>query len=92
MNTSTQPPDGAGGSRSKTGELTLGLLSGEKQRVFPVFAFVGARLAREGGGLFNIDATDTPLSQASLLPQVICCALRAVGVSFELSGVFQSAR
>ncbi len=30
MNTSTQPPEGAGGSRSKAaGELTLGLLSGE---------------------------------------------------------------
>jgi hypothetical protein len=29
MNTSTQPPEGAGGSRSKAaGELTLGLLSG----------------------------------------------------------------
>jgi hypothetical protein len=31
MNTSTQPPEGAGGSRSRAaGELTLGLMSGEK--------------------------------------------------------------
>ncbi|WP_218276535.1 MULTISPECIES: hypothetical protein, partial [unclassified Pseudomonas] len=30
MNTSTRPPEGAGGSRSTAaGELTLGLLSGE---------------------------------------------------------------
>jgi hypothetical protein len=33
MNTSTQPAEGAGGSRSKAaGELTLGLMSGEKRR------------------------------------------------------------
>jgi hypothetical protein len=33
--TSTQPPEGAGGSKSKTlGELTLGLLSGEELRVY----------------------------------------------------------
>ncbi|VVP16858.1 hypothetical protein PS838_03636 [Pseudomonas fluorescens] len=33
MNTSTQPPEGAGGSRSRAaGELTLGLMSGEKRR------------------------------------------------------------
>ena len=35
MHTSTQPPEGAGGSRSKAaGELTLGLLSGEEQRLY----------------------------------------------------------
>ncbi len=35
MNTSTQPPEGACGSRSKAaGELTLGLLSGEERRVY----------------------------------------------------------
>ncbi|CAI8816742.1 hypothetical protein EMIT0P291_10469 [Pseudomonas sp. IT-P291] len=35
MNTSTQPSEGAGGSRSRAaGELTLGLLSGEKQWVY----------------------------------------------------------
>jgi hypothetical protein len=34
MNTSTQPPEGAGGSRSKAaGELTLGLMSGEERGV-----------------------------------------------------------
>ncbi|WP_218574373.1 hypothetical protein, partial [Pseudomonas sp. PB120] len=34
MNTSTQPPDGAGRSKSKAaGELTLGLLSGEERCV-----------------------------------------------------------
>ena len=33
MNTSTQPPEGAGGSRSRAaGELTLGLMSGDKRR------------------------------------------------------------
>ena len=32
MNTSTQPPEGAGGSRSRAaGELTLGLMSGEER-------------------------------------------------------------
>jgi len=37
MNTSAQPTEGAGGSRSKAaGELTLGLMSGEQR---------GARLA-----------------------------------------------
>jgi hypothetical protein len=36
MNASTQPPDGAGRSRSRSraGELTLGLLSGEKRSVY----------------------------------------------------------
>jgi hypothetical protein len=35
MNTSTQPPEGAGGSRSKAaGELTLGLMSGEKRKAY----------------------------------------------------------
>jgi hypothetical protein len=35
MNTSSQPAEGAGESRSKAeGELTLGLMSGEKQRVY----------------------------------------------------------
>ncbi len=35
MNTSTQPPDGAGRSRSRAkGELTLGLMSGEERRVY----------------------------------------------------------
>jgi hypothetical protein len=38
INPSTQPSDVARGSRSKAGELTLGLLSGEK-RVFG-FGFV----------------------------------------------------
>jgi hypothetical protein len=48
MNTSTQPPEGAGRSRSKAGELTLGLLSGEKRSVYTESP-VGARLARDGG-------------------------------------------
>ncbi|VVO77308.1 hypothetical protein PS870_01609 [Pseudomonas fluorescens] len=48
MNTSTQPPEGAGGSRSKAGELTLGLMSGEERSVYSE-PLVGARLAREGG-------------------------------------------
>ncbi|MDO8405547.1 MAG: hypothetical protein Q7T27_18840, partial [Pseudomonas sp.] len=48
MNTSTQPPEGAGGSRSRAaGELTLGLMSGEERSVYSE-PLVGARLAREG--------------------------------------------
>ena len=44
MNTSTQPSEGAGGSRSKAaGELTLGLMSGEEQGGAPCFS-VGAGL------------------------------------------------
>jgi hypothetical protein len=45
MNTSTQPPEGAGGSRSRAaGELTLGLMSGEERRVYAAFAFAFAFL------------------------------------------------
>ncbi len=52
MNTSTRPPEGAGGSRSTAaGELTLGLLSGGEMRCFAFFSFfsffVGAGLARD---------------------------------------------
>jgi hypothetical protein len=45
MNASTQPPEGAG--RSRAGELTLGLMSGEERSVYTE-PLVGARLAREG--------------------------------------------
>ncbi|MCP2225988.1 hypothetical protein OKW12_001393 [Pseudomonas silensiensis] len=48
MNASTRPPEGAGRSRSKAGELTLGLMSGEKRSMYTE-PLVGARLAREGG-------------------------------------------
>ncbi len=56
MNASTQPSEGAGGSRSRAaGELTLGLMSGEKQWVYAdlLLLFCGSggaaiRLAREG--------------------------------------------
>ena len=46
MNTSTQPPEGAGGSRSRAaGELTLGLMSGEGRKAEGVRCFiVGAGL------------------------------------------------
>jgi hypothetical protein len=45
MNTSTQPSEGAGGSRSRAaGELTLGLMSGEERRVYAAFAFAFAFL------------------------------------------------
>ncbi len=45
MNTSTQPPEGAGGSRSRAaGELTLGLMSGEERGGAPCFS-VGAGLS-----------------------------------------------
>jgi hypothetical protein len=47
INPSTQPSDVARGSRSRAGELTLGLLSGEKH--CGLLIFVGAELAREGG-------------------------------------------
>jgi hypothetical protein len=42
MNTSTQPPEGAGRSRSRSkaeGELTLGLMSGEERGGVRRFAF-----------------------------------------------------
>jgi hypothetical protein len=40
MNTSAQPAEGAGGSRSRAaGELTLGLLSGEERRGVGCSAF-----------------------------------------------------
>ncbi|CAI8793690.1 hypothetical protein EMIT0196MI5_10258 [Pseudomonas sp. IT-196MI5] len=51
MNTSTQPSEGAGGSRSRAaGELTLGLLSGEKRRVYADLPLLFCRswLASEG--------------------------------------------
>ncbi|WP_218585649.1 hypothetical protein, partial [Pseudomonas izuensis] len=58
MNTSTQPPEGAGGSKSKAaGELTLGLLSGEKQ-VCTVHC--GSWLASEGGLTANLSLADIP--------------------------------
>ncbi|MGE8097151.1 hypothetical protein ACQKP6_04165, partial [Pseudomonas fluorescens] len=49
MNTSTRPPEGAGGSRSTAaGELTLGLLSGGGYALLCLFAFfVGTGLARD---------------------------------------------
>ena len=47
MNTSTQPPEGAGGSRSRAaGELTLGLMSGEERVGAPPCFSVGASLLR----------------------------------------------
>ncbi|WP_238538788.1 hypothetical protein, partial [Pseudomonas sp. GM74] len=49
MNTSTQPAEGAGGSRSKAaGELTLGLMSGEKRLCTPIglCSSVGAAVRR----------------------------------------------
>jgi hypothetical protein len=52
MNTSTQPAEGAGGSRSRAaGELTLGLLSGEELRVYAALPllFCGSWLASDGG-------------------------------------------
>ncbi|CAI8959550.1 hypothetical protein EMIT0196MI5_50311 [Pseudomonas sp. IT-196MI5] len=57
MNTCAQPAEGAGGSRSRAaGELMLGLLSGEKRRVYADLPLLfcrscGAaiRLASEGG-------------------------------------------
>ena len=49
MNTSTQPSEGAGRSRSRAaGELTLGLLSGEKRKVY-ADPPCGSELARDGG-------------------------------------------
>ena len=48
MNTSTQPPEGAGGSRSKAaGELTLGLMSGEERVVVRRCALCRSEPARD---------------------------------------------
>ena len=61
-----------GASRSRaTGELTLGLLSGERQSGCTLI-FCGSWLACDGGGTFNITLTDPPLSRASPLPQDLC--------------------
>jgi hypothetical protein len=68
MNTCAQPPEGAGGSKSRAaGELTLGLLSGEG-RVYAA-PLVGARLAREDGLTADQSLADAPGSTvgASLL-------------------------
>src|SRR5471032_1288249 len=73
MNTSTQPPEGAGRARSRAGELTLGLMSGEERvgvrRSAFDSAFVGARLAREGGLPADPYLSDVlgPIVGASLL-------------------------
>jgi hypothetical protein len=45
--TGTKPPDGAYNSRSKAGgELTLGLMSGEKQKLYADLLYVGAAVRR----------------------------------------------
>jgi hypothetical protein len=73
MNTSTQPPEGAGRARSRAGELTLGLMSGEERvgvrRSAFDSAFVGARLVREGGLTADPSPSDVlnPIVGASLL-------------------------
>jgi hypothetical protein len=55
MNTCAQPPEGAGGSRSKAaGELTLGLLSGGGAVYADgFFAFRRSEPVREGGLTVN---------------------------------------
>ena len=73
MNTSTQPSEGAGRSRSKAaGELTLGLLSGEKRKRTRIPC--GSEPAREGG--LTADQSlpaEHPISVgASLLAMVMC--------------------
>src|SRR5471032_2580246 len=78
MNTSTQPPEGAGRARSRAGELTLGLMSGEERcgvcRSAFDSAFVGARLAREGGLTADLSLSDalSPIVGASLLAKAAC--------------------
>jgi hypothetical protein len=62
MNTSTQPSEGAGGSRSRAeGELTLGLMSGEK-RVFAALLSCGSWLASDGGLIADQSLADVPKS------------------------------
>ena len=68
MNTSTQPPDGAGGSRSKAaGELTLGLMSGEERVGVRRLAFL-SWLASEGG----LPADPSPAAVLNLLWELAC--------------------
>ena len=58
MNTSAQPAEGAGGSRSRAaGELTLGLLSGEKRGCTPI-CFCSALLSSVGASLLAMDVND----------------------------------
>ena len=68
MNTSTQPPEGAGGSRSKAaGELTLGLMSGEERVGVRRLAFL-SWLASEGG----LTADPSPAAVLNLLWELAC--------------------
>jgi len=68
MNTSTQPPEGAGGSRSKAaGELTLGLMSGEERVGVRRLAFL-SWLASEGG----LTANQSPAAVLNLLWELAC--------------------
>jgi hypothetical protein len=68
MNTSTQPPEGAGGSRSRAaGELTLGLMSGEEHGCTPTLC--RSWLASDGDLTADQSLADIPGSTvgASLL-------------------------
>ncbi len=66
MHTSTQPPEGAGGSRSKAaGELTLGLMSGEERWVYAAVLSVGASLLA-----MNVRATRVLRQPASSLTTI----------------------
>ena len=68
MNTSTQPSEGAGGSRSKAaGELTLGLMSGEERVGVRRLAFL-SWLASEGG----LTADPSPAAVLNLLWELAC--------------------
>jgi hypothetical protein len=58
MNASTQPAEGAGRSRSKAGELPLGLLSGEKRGYTSIYC--GSWPASDGGLTADQSFSDAP--------------------------------
>ena len=81
MHTSTQPPEGAGGSRSKAaGELTLGLMSGEERGGGPCFS-VGAG---SSGRRIAAKAADQPINHPQVYP--LSCGSWLVGAPHRSEG------
>jgi hypothetical protein len=71
MNTSTQPSEGAGGSRSRAaGELTLGLMSGEEHGRTPINC--RSWLASDGGLTATQSLSDVPNPCAGLPAKTDC--------------------
>jgi hypothetical protein len=71
---------GGGASRSKAaGELTLGLLSGEKQKPYTDLLYVGASLLAKGSCQSTSKVDASPPSRAGSLPHLDFCRARDWG-------------